>query len=85
VYTYDGTTWSSADVIDSGVELTSVSCPTSSFCAAVDADGNVYTYDGTTWAPPQVIDTGGDLTSISCPSTTFCVAVDSDGNEMVAN
>ena len=62
-----------------------MSCPTTTFCAAVDADGNVYTYDGTTWSPPQVIDTGGDLTSISCPSTTICVAVDSDGNEMVAN
>ena len=41
--TYDGTSWSTVD-IDSGSSLYSVDCPTTSFCAAVDLDGNALTY-----------------------------------------
>ena len=33
-----------------------VSCPTTSFCMAVDGDFNGYTYNGSTWSAAQVID-----------------------------
>ena len=37
VLTYDGSSWSSPDNIDAGKRfLYSVSCPTTSFCVAVD-------------------------------------------------
>jgi hypothetical protein len=50
--TYDGSSWSSAASFDPAtVDLfnygpTSVSCPTSQFCTAVDNLGNVLTYTG---------------------------------------
>ncbi|HEY5245601.1 MAG TPA: hypothetical protein VIJ60_08020, partial [Acidimicrobiales bacterium] len=58
-------------------ELTDVSCPTTTFCAAVDTGGNVVTYAGGRWAAPINVDpasTGG-FTSVSCSTTTFCMAV----------
>lgn len=62
-------------------DLTSVSCTSPSFCAAVDAGGSVVYYNGTSWSAPMGLDemTGG-LRSISCTSPTFCAAV--DGNEL---
>ena len=61
--------------------LQSISCPTKSFCAAVDATGMALLFDGSTWSVPLHIDlTGFGLHSVSCPSETFCVAVDASGN-----
>jgi hypothetical protein len=61
----------------------SVSCPTATFCMAVDESGNnALTWNGTSWSRPASIDPGGDrveLTSVSCPTTSFCVAVDTLG------
>ena len=55
--TYDGSSWSLPDSIDAYAgEMTSVSCPTASFCAAVDYGGNVLIYDGSSWSPPDSID-----------------------------
>ena len=34
----------------------SVSCPTASFCAAVDGSGNALTYNGSSWSSPDSID-----------------------------
>jgi hypothetical protein len=66
--------------------LDSVSCPTASFCAAVDGNGNALTTDGTfgwrgpRWGQPVTIDPiAGILTSVSCPSASFCMAVDTNG------
>ena len=78
--TYDGTSWSSPVSIDPGNPLSSVSCPSTSFCAATDYDGNALTYDGTSWSLPLSIDPGNSLSSVSCPSTSFCVTTDNDGN-----
>jgi hypothetical protein len=47
-FTYNGTAWSSADPIDAGGSLSSVSCPSAEFCIAVDSNGNAYTYLTTT-------------------------------------
>jgi hypothetical protein len=61
----------------------SVSCPTATFCMAVDESGNnALTWNGASWSQPASIDPGGDrveLTSVSCPSASFCVAVDTLG------
>jgi hypothetical protein len=62
--TYDGRSWSTPDNIADGGDLTSVSCATAKFCAAVDDDGNVLTYDGHRWSSPDSIDpTKGNLTA----------------------
>ena len=62
-----------------------MSCPSASFCVAVDDDGNAFTYNGSSWSTPSRIDTIGDLTSVSCPSSSFCVAVDQPPNGDPAN
>jgi len=84
VFSYNGTSWSGADSIDTndanGTGLSSVSCPSATFCATVDAIGNVLTFNGSSWSAPQSIDGDTQLNSISCPSSTFCVAVDANGN-----
>lgn len=60
--------------------LASVSCPSASFCVAVDWGGRALTYDGSSWSVPLTIDPGHALSSVSCPSELFCAAVDYRGN-----
>ena len=61
--------------------LTSVSCPSSAFCLAVDADGNaVYSINaGSSWTKVTGIDATNHLTGVACPTSSFCVAVDQSG------
>lgn len=86
--TYDGTSWSAPQLVDPDADvllsdnwrapyLVSLSCPTTDFCMAADADSNLFAYDGTAWASSHVPDTGGapnDGTRVSCASPTFCMA-----------
>lgn len=67
--------------------LTAVSCPTSTFCAAVDNQGNAYTYDGTSnvWSLSVNLDFATAMTSLSCTSSSFCMAGDSNGSTYVYN
>jgi hypothetical protein len=81
--TYNGSTWSAPVRIDASGGLASVSCPSTSFCAAVDWFGDILTYDGTSWGLPQTVEAG--LESVSCPSASFCVAVDKEGNALTYN
>jgi len=100
--TFKGSTWSmpvNADpdglsMGEGGISWPIVSCPTSSFCAAVDgAGGNVVTFDGSSWTTPVNIDPEAAksvsgpvlmfLVSVSCLSATFCVAGDSTGDAFV--
>ncbi|MDX6229850.1 MAG: hypothetical protein QOI76_3240 [Frankiales bacterium] len=67
--TFNGSTWSTPSAAGAGL---SVSCPSSSFCAAGDAFGGVATYNGTSWTAPTNI--ANSLVSVSCPSSTFCAA-----------
>jgi hypothetical protein len=60
--------------------LTGVSCPTATYCRAVDSIGRVFGWNGTSWSNGTLIDNGHALTAISCPTTTYCVAVDRSGN-----
>lgn len=52
-----------------------VSCPTASFCAAVDESGDATFWDGARWSVPAPASPDGTLNSVSCPTATFCVAV----------
>jgi hypothetical protein len=55
----------------------SVSCPTPSFCVAVDWYGAYLVYNGKTWSAPQAINSmARAVDSVSCTSPTFCLAVD---------
>ncbi len=77
--------WSSPVNIDpNGLTLNAISCPTTSLCVIVDADGNAVISTDPTAASPtwtiQKIDPYGVLNSVSCSSESLCVAVDSGGN-----
>ncbi|HEV3320705.1 MAG TPA: hypothetical protein VG147_00765 [Solirubrobacteraceae bacterium] len=66
-----------------------VSCPTTSFCAAVDSYGYVaITTDPANpangWVATE-IDHGTPFEEISCPSVSLCVAVDEDGNVVASS
>ena len=49
---YDGTTWSQPTGLSSSAgQPDSVSCPTVSFCMAVDAqDSSAFLFNGSTWS-----------------------------------
>jgi hypothetical protein len=86
---YNGSGWTYDGLIDTtgGVNsLNSVSCPSASFCVAVDGNGNVFYWNGSSWSGPNTIDLNGQgLSSVSCPSPSFCVAVDGTGNALMYN
>jgi photosystem II stability/assembly factor-like uncharacterized protein len=85
VSTDGGTHWTLPTLIDdAGTGITSVSCVSSIFCAAVDVKGNVLTYNGSTWSVPVSID-GNQLDAVSCATASLCVAVDNAGNESTYN
>src|SRR5665213_3369925 len=93
--TYNGTSWTTPTQIDDDVasagrqNIDSLSCPSATFCVAVDVNGNALTYNGTSWSAPTLIDGGnggvGGTFSVSCSSATFCVAVDRKGNALTYN
>lgn len=62
-----------------------MSCPSATYCVAVNDTGDAITYNGTSWlAPVKGIDPGVNgngewLTGVSCPTTSFCAAIDSLG------
>ena len=83
---WNGQSWIGPAPIDPGTGLTSVSCPSSTFCVAVDGDGDALTYNGTSWSAAHVDSTGSSLQSVSCASSTsFCAAGDWDGNVYTFN
>jgi hypothetical protein len=84
---YSPISFAPAQSIDSTNTIKGVSCPTVSFCVAVDAQG--YALVSTTPAVSSswqsaYLPSGPPLNSVSCPTTTFCVAVDSNGNAFVS-
>ena len=82
--TYDASTslWSSSpEVFASGEVLTSVSCASPTFCAAVDTNGGGYIQSDEGWTGRTVL-FSTDLVateSVSCPTTTLCIAASSTG------
>ncbi len=86
--TYNGSTWSKPVATKAAEALTSVSCPSATFCTAVSYDGRAVSYDGSTWSAATNIDSrsgSNGLQSISCPSAKFCAAVDGQGNAVTYN
>jgi hypothetical protein len=68
--------WSRPTRIDEKhVNLASVSCPSSGFCAAVDTLGNILTYDGVRWSPPTHVGIPGAPDGVSCASRSACGVV----------
>lgn len=77
-YRFLGGRWSAGPT--SAFDLAAVSCPTASFCAAVDdllPHGHGFVFNGQHWSRPISIGVSAD--SISCPTTTFCAAVSQTG------
>lgn len=71
--------WSASEAVDPGTELVGISCPTTSFCAAVEP-GKVLVSTDPTGGPAawKIASTSvGDnrLHGVSCPSPSVCVAV----------
>lgn len=70
-----------------------VACVSSTYCVALDANGNAYTYGNYGSAPflitrhidAHVNGNGNGMTGISCATTTLCVAIDSEGYAVVFN
>src|ERR1700683_2343991 len=65
--------------------LNAVSCPSASFCVAVDNMGYVMTYNGTSWSAPADIDGTRPMRALSCVSSSFCVTGDSMGDVLTYN
>ena len=75
-------------------QLNDISCPTTSFCAAIDDFGDIFTStspgsgngNGTgfvpagTWQLTPNLDPGKYPIAISCPTATMCAAVDTSDN-----
>jgi hypothetical protein len=71
-------TWRGRTTIDPNRgEPTSVSCPSTTFCVAVDDTGNWLRYNGTSWSAPASF---GASSSVSCPSAQFCLALGGGGS-----
>jgi hypothetical protein len=82
---WDGRSWSAPAPVDPGgstVEVTSVSCASARFCAAVDTLGRALTWNGRAWSRPVPVSATG-LEAVSCPGPGFCVAVDGGGDAVV--
>lgn len=86
-------TWTAPQPIGNGAAINTVSCPTTSFCAATDTNGDVLTTADPaggpgTWSsvnlvPQGLVDNDTDIL-ISCPSASLCVASDISGNVYVS-
>ena len=77
--------WSPPRPIDPDGGLDAVSCPTTTFCLAADAYGDVVQLSGDSWsAPVKVVPTPveypGDGTTLACPSDQYCMVLTGDGD-----
>ncbi|WP_460629783.1 hypothetical protein [Intrasporangium mesophilum] len=71
---WDGATWSGLEQTNA-TGLESVSCPSTTFCAAVGS-GWAVTFNGAVWSDPTY--SRGAGLSVSCPTAAFCTAIDGD-------
>jgi hypothetical protein len=83
---WDGEQWTQPNPYSGTSNFTGVSCPSTSFCAAVDLTGQVLQWNGQTWSAGATIAPASagaaespGLTGVSCPTATYCAAVDSTG------
>jgi hypothetical protein len=101
VLTWDGRGWGRPLRVAGQLQLSSVSCPTSTFCVAIgnksiglDAfAGYSLTYNGRSWSKPALrvkgsIERGeraAELETISCASPSFCVVTNNAGQVLLYN
>jgi hypothetical protein len=74
------------DDVDQSIPMSLISCSSSSFCAAFDANGRAVMYYDSRWHRPVEID--GQLQAIaavSCTSSTFCLATTTSGEMFTWN
>ena len=74
-------TWSSFQTSTTGAvsdRLLGVSCPSATFCVAVNFDGHILTFNGRRWSAGTAAILKG-LDSVSCSSGGFCMAVSGSG------
>lgn len=55
-------------------QLTSVSCPSTTFCMAVDRTGHAVSWNGARWSTPALVDPDGYYDLVECASAAFCIA-----------
>jgi hypothetical protein len=85
VYSWEGGNWSAPQLVDQiqGDDdgFTSMSCPTTTFCAAGAQLGYVYMYSEGLWSPGVHIDSSssGGL-AVSCTKADYCFAADGNGS-----
>ena len=79
--------WAAPVNVDGGktIAIWSISCPSSSFCAAVDNNGNDLMYQNGIWSKGTIDPGYVDVVSVSCTSSSFCMAVDNEGKFMIYN
>lgn len=65
--------WGAPASFDPAGKVASVSCPSASYCAAVDGNGNIMSYNGAAWSTAQTSE--DQLKSVSCASDSYCAAV----------
>ncbi len=77
MFTYNGTSWSGPDAVDTGHDLVSVSCPTTSFCMAVDSSGQAAEHSDGLWGLQPI--GSAAAVAVSCPAAGSCLAVGRSG------
>jgi hypothetical protein len=77
--TFADGTWAAQVTVDSTGELDAISCPTTTFCAAVGAGLDAVTMHNGTWDAPVPLPGATEPNSVSCTSATFCLASDYNG------
>lgn len=83
VAAWNGHGWSAAKVVEPRLAtnpntfISSMSCPTTTFCVAADGNNRTLQWDGSRWSFPHQLNEPktNDSFSISCISSTFCFAL----------
>ena len=77
--TFTGGRWTGQTIAEDFVNLDAVSCPTTSFCAALGLGDYLQTWSHGQWSAPVFASGADALAYLSCPSATFCLAADIHG------
>jgi hypothetical protein len=78
VLRWNGSWWSRPAKIEPGFDALQLSCPSSTFCAAI-GNTTALVEHGTTWSAPVTISPDHALLSLSCSSSVLCMATDDGG------
>ena len=62
--------------------LGALSCPSASFCAGVNSEGEVAVLHGAVWSEQEQVSAGFGHSRVSCSSSHFCMAVGQSGKAM---